>query len=74
MDLLGEARQPRRADNLVDHEAVVGGDATDWKVMDEKEVREEPGKGKLFGARVVPDDFTSCTCALIGTAAENASL
>jgi hypothetical protein len=54
--------------------SVVGGDKTDWKVMDEKEVKEELGKGKLFGARVVPDDFTSCTCALIGTAAENASL
>jgi hypothetical protein len=54
--------------------SVVGGDKTDWKVTDEKEVKEELGKGKLFGARVVSDDFTSCTCTLIGTAAENASL
>ncbi|MET8081300.1 DUF3533 domain-containing protein [Streptomyces sp. NPDC005303] len=40
----------------------------DWKVMDEKEMKEELGKGKLFGALIVPADFTSATTALTGTA------
>ncbi|MEU2287082.1 SNG1 family protein [Streptomyces sp. NPDC013178] len=47
--------------------STAGGDKIDWKVMDEKEVKEELGKGKLFGALVVPADFTSATAALTGT-------
>ncbi|WP_329224462.1 SNG1 family protein [Streptomyces canus] len=46
----------------------VSGDKTDWKVMDEKEMKEELGKGKLYGALVVPHDFTSSTVALTGAA------
>ncbi|MEW2806398.1 DUF3533 domain-containing protein [Streptomyces massasporeus] len=41
----------------------------DWKVMDEREMKERLGEGKLFGALVAPDDFTSSTIALTGTAA-----
>ncbi|GAA0360495.1 DUF3533 domain-containing protein [Streptomyces turgidiscabies] len=48
--------------------STVGGDRIEWKVMDEKEMREELGQGKLFGALVVPGDFTSATTALTGTA------
>lgn len=48
--------------------STAGGDRIDWKVMDEKEMKEELGKGKLFGALVVPADFTSATVALTGTA------
>ncbi|MEU0385611.1 DUF3533 domain-containing protein [Streptomyces chartreusis] len=48
--------------------STASGDKIDWKVMDEKEMREELGKGKLFGALVVPGDFTSSTAALTGTA------
>lgn len=40
------------------------GDKIDWKVMDGKEMKEELGKGKLYGALVVPADFTSSTTAL----------
>nr|BBJ47541.1 hypothetical protein SAVMC3_01700 [Streptomyces avermitilis] len=36
--------------------------------MDEKEMKEELGKGKLYGALVVPADFTSATTALTGAA------
>ncbi|MFF1296937.1 MULTISPECIES: DUF3533 domain-containing protein [unclassified Streptomyces] len=43
-----------------------GGDRIDWKVMDEEEMREELGKGKLFGALVVPRDFTATVAALTG--------
>ncbi len=49
--------------------SAVSGDRIDWKVMDEKEMREELGKGKLFGALVVPADFTASATALTGTAA-----
>ncbi|MFF7047268.1 SNG1 family protein [Streptomyces griseorubiginosus] len=49
--------------------STVGGDKVDWKVMDEREVKEELGKGKLYGALVVPADFTSSVTALTGTAA-----
>jgi YhgE/Pip-like protein len=42
-------------------------DKIDWKVMDEKEVKEELGEGKLFGALVVPADFTSSVTALTAT-------
>ncbi|WP_128435402.1 DUF3533 domain-containing protein [Streptomyces cyaneus] len=45
------------------------GDKIDWKVLDEKEMKEELGKGRLFGALVVPADFTSSATALTGTAA-----
>jgi YhgE/Pip-like protein len=48
--------------------STTGGDKIDWKVMDQKEMKEELGKGKLFGALVVPADFTSATTALTGTA------
>jgi YhgE/Pip-like protein len=48
--------------------STASGDKIDWKVMDEKEMREELGKGKLFGALVVPADFTTSTTALTGTA------
>jgi YhgE/Pip-like protein len=39
----------------------------DWKVMDEEEVKEEIGEGKLYGALVVPADFTSSVAALTST-------
>ncbi|MFI7500701.1 SNG1 family protein [Streptomyces sp. NPDC049687] len=48
--------------------STTGGNKIDWKVMDQKEMKEELGKGKLFGALVVPADFTSATTALTGTA------
>ncbi|MEU6223273.1 SNG1 family protein [Streptomyces sp. NPDC047042] len=47
--------------------STAGGDKIDWKVMDEKEMKEEIGKGKLFGALVVPADFTSSITALTTT-------
>ncbi|AVV48002.1 ABC transporter [Streptomyces sp. P3] len=50
--------------------STVGGDKIEWKVMDEKEMREELGQGKLFGALVVSADFTSSTVALTSTAAD----
>src|ERR1044072_5557779 len=46
-----------------------GGGKIDWKVMDEREVKEELGKGKLYGALVVPADFTSSVAALTGKTA-----
>ncbi|WP_327347981.1 SNG1 family protein [Streptomyces europaeiscabiei] len=48
--------------------STASGDRIDWKVMDEKEMKDELGKGKLFGALVVPADFTSSTTALTGAA------
>ncbi|MFH9826633.1 SNG1 family protein [Streptomyces bobili] len=51
-----------------------GGGKIDWKVMDEKEMKEELGKGKLYGALVVPSDFTSSVTALTGTAATTNSV
>ncbi|KKD03889.1 SNG1 family protein [Streptomyces sp. WM6386] len=48
--------------------STAGGDKIDWKVMDEKEMKEELGKGKLYGALVVPADFTSSATALTGAA------
>ncbi|MEU2779555.1 DUF3533 domain-containing protein, partial [Streptomyces sp. NPDC007162] len=48
--------------------STVGGDKIDWKVMDKREMKEELGKGKLFGALVVPADFTSSAMALTATA------
>ncbi|MFE0256855.1 DUF3533 domain-containing protein [Streptomyces sp. NPDC059010] len=47
--------------------STAGGDRIDWKVMDEKELKEQLGKGKLFGALVVPAGFTSSVTALTGT-------
>ncbi|MBA2950762.1 DUF3533 domain-containing protein [Streptomyces himalayensis] len=52
--------------------STASGGKIDWKVMDEKEAKEELGKGKLFGALVVPGDFTSSTTALTGTATTKA--
>ncbi|MET7730417.1 DUF3533 domain-containing protein [Streptomyces sp. NPDC005402] len=49
--------------------STAGGDKIDWKVMDEREVKEELGEGKLYGALVVPADFTSSVAALTGTTA-----
>lgn len=49
--------------------STAGGDKIDWKVMGESEVKEELGKGKLYGALVVPADFTSSVTALTGPAA-----
>ncbi|MDX3457673.1 SNG1 family protein [Streptomyces sp. ME02-8801-2C] len=49
--------------------STAGGGKIDWKVMDEKEVKEELGKGKLYGALVVPADFTSSVTALTGPSA-----
>ncbi|MET7453599.1 SNG1 family protein [Streptomyces sp. NPDC005574] len=49
--------------------STAGGDKIDWKVMDEREVKEELGKGKLYGALVVPANFTSSVTALTGTTA-----
>jgi YhgE/Pip-like protein len=50
-------------------ESTAGGDRIDWKVMGEKEMKEELGEGKLYGALVVPADFTSSVTALTGTTA-----
>ncbi|MEH0546600.1 SNG1 family protein [Streptomyces sp. B21-105] len=52
--------------------STASGDKIDWKVMDEKEMKEELGKGKLYGALVVPADFTSAATALTGTATAGA--
>jgi YhgE/Pip-like protein len=48
--------------------STASGNRIDWKVMDEKEMKEELGEGKLYGALVVPADFTSSVTALTGTA------
>ncbi|MFI2207774.1 YhgE/Pip domain-containing protein [Streptomyces sp. NPDC020192] len=48
--------------------STASGSKIDWKVMDEKEVKEELGEGKLYGALVVPADFTTSITALTGTA------
>src|SRR3954469_18923160 len=45
------------------------GGKIDWKVMDQKQLKVELGKGKLYGALVVPDNFTSSVTALTATAA-----
>ena len=52
--------------------STASGDKIDWKVMDEKEMKKELGKGKLYGALVVPADFTSATTALTGAATTGA--
>ncbi|MFC9242544.1 SNG1 family protein [Streptomyces sp. NPDC057136] len=48
--------------------STASGDKIDWKVMDEKEAREELGKGKLYGALVVPDSFTASITTLTAAA------
>ena len=50
--------------------STAGGDRIDWKVMDAAKAKEELGQGKLFGALVVPADFTSSVTALTGTTAD----
>lgn len=47
----------------------VSGAKADWKVMDERRVKEELGEGKLLGALVWPDDSTASVAAPIGTTA-----
>ncbi|MFE9806757.1 YhgE/Pip domain-containing protein [Streptomyces sp. NPDC005548] len=47
--------------------STASGAEIDWKMVNEKEVKEEFGKGKLFGALVVPADFTSSVTALTGS-------
>jgi YhgE/Pip-like protein len=49
--------------------STASGGKIDWKVMDEKEVKEKLGKGKLYGALVVPADFTFSVTALTGSSA-----
>ncbi|WP_405652043.1 DUF3533 domain-containing protein [Streptomyces sp. NBC_00019] len=49
--------------------STASGDKIDWKLMDERGMKEELGEGKLYGALVVPADFTSSTTALTGAAA-----
>ncbi|MGW0475724.1 SNG1 family protein [Streptomyces coeruleorubidus] len=47
--------------------STASGDKIDWKVMDEKEMKEQLGEGKLFGALVVPAQFTTSVTALTST-------
>ncbi|MFI6576732.1 DUF3533 domain-containing protein [Nocardiopsis sp. NPDC050513] len=49
-------------------ESTANGDRIDWRVMDEQEAEEELGRGNLYGALVVPVDFTSSATALADTA------
>ncbi|MDX3230193.1 SNG1 family protein [Streptomyces sp. ME19-01-6] len=49
------------------NKSTASGDSIDWQVMGEKEMKEGLGKGKLYGALVVPADFTSSITALTGT-------
>ncbi len=44
--------------------STASGDKIDWRVMDEKGMKEELGEGKLYGALVVPADFTASATAL----------
>ncbi|KAK1182675.1 YhgE/Pip family protein [Streptomyces sp. NBS 14/10] len=48
--------------------SAASGGKIDWKTMDEKKVKEELGEGKLYGALVVPADFTASATTLTGTA------
>lgn len=48
--------------------STASGDMIDWKSMDEKKVKEQLGEGKLYGALVVPGDFTSSVTALTSAA------
>ncbi|MFI1720706.1 DUF3533 domain-containing protein [Streptomyces sp. NPDC020489] len=47
--------------------STASGDKIDWRVMGEKEMKEELGEGKLYGALVVPAHFTSSVTALTST-------
>ncbi|MFF7446595.1 MULTISPECIES: DUF3533 domain-containing protein [unclassified Streptomyces] len=47
--------------------STASGDKIDWRVMGEKEMKEELGEGKLYGALVVPAHFTSSVAALTST-------
>ncbi|MEV0637388.1 SNG1 family protein [Streptomyces sp. NPDC050619] len=49
--------------------STASGGKIDWKVMDEKELKGEIGKGKVFGALVVPADFTASVTALTDASA-----
>src|SRR5690242_5817625 len=48
--------------------STASGGKIDWKIMDAKEAKEEIGKGKLYGALVVPDNFTSSITTLTSAA------
>ncbi|MDG9712690.1 DUF3533 domain-containing protein [Streptomyces sp. DH10] len=61
----------RITESIVESPASEGG--IDWKVMDEKGAKEGLGEGKLYGALVVPADFSSSTTALTGTATTGAT-
>ncbi|MGI5195776.1 SNG1 family protein [Streptomyces sp. CA-288835] len=56
----------RITESIIESTASAG--EIDWKVMDEKRAKEELGEGKLYGALVVPANFTSSTTALTSTA------
>ncbi|RZT07585.1 YhgE/Pip-like protein [Kribbella sp. VKM Ac-2569] len=43
-------------------------DKIDWKEMDQRELKEQLGEGKLYGALVVPGNFTSSVTELTRTA------
>ncbi|MFJ8112682.1 YhgE/Pip family protein [Streptomyces sp. NPDC096132] len=47
--------------------STTGGDKIDWKVMSRQEAEEELGKGELFGALVVPADFSASVADLTST-------
>ncbi|MER6124122.1 DUF3533 domain-containing protein [Streptomyces sp. NPDC001795] len=44
--------------------STAGGDKIEWKVMDEQQVQKELGTGRLFGALLVPGDFSASVAAL----------
>ncbi|QZZ31006.1 DUF3533 domain-containing protein [Streptomyces sp. ST1015] len=55
--------------------AAAPGDKVEWKVMTEREARTQLGKGKLYGALVVPADFSVSVTALSnGTATHRPTL
>jgi YhgE/Pip-like protein len=66
-----DARQVNLGEQIIasiEKSTADGDDKIDWKVMDRNEMENELGKGKLFGALVVPDNFTSSVIALTDTA------
>lgn len=55
--------------------AAAPGDKVEWKTMTEREARTQLGKGKLYGALVVPADFSVSVTALSnGTATHRPTL
>src|ERR1044072_212183 len=48
--------------------STTSGGKIDWKGRNEKEVKEDIGEGKLYGALVAPGNFPSSAPALIGPA------